>query len=108
MPATPPEELFAAIRAAPDADGPRLAYADWLEQAGQAERAEYVRASVRQDRMPTSLVPGYQAAGRRATDLHRAHHKTWLAERPALDGVRWVMHRGLPEHAWFDSYTTFH
>jgi uncharacterized protein (TIGR02996 family) len=108
MAATPPEELFAAIRAEPDADGPRLAYADRLEQAGQAERAEYVRLSVRQERMPTSLVPGYQAARRRMSDLHRTHQKAWLAERPALDGVRWVMHRGLPEHVWFDSYTAFH
>ena len=32
-----------AILAHPDDDGPRLVYADWLDEQGQAARAEFIR-----------------------------------------------------------------
>jgi len=35
--------LLAAIRAAPEDDAPRLVYADWLEEHGQPEWAEFIR-----------------------------------------------------------------
>lgn len=35
--------FLAAIRAAPDDDAPRLIYADWLDEHGQPERAEFIR-----------------------------------------------------------------
>jgi len=35
--------LLAAIRAAPGDDAPRLVYADWLDEHGQPERAEFIR-----------------------------------------------------------------
>src|SRR5262245_38829145 len=35
--------LLAAIREAPDDDAPRLVYADWLDEHGQPERAEFIR-----------------------------------------------------------------
>jgi uncharacterized protein (TIGR02996 family) len=35
--------FWAAIRAAPEDDGPRLVYADWLEEHGEADRAEFIR-----------------------------------------------------------------
>lgn len=35
--------LLAAIRLHPDEDVPRLAYADWLDEHGQPERAEFCR-----------------------------------------------------------------
>lgn len=38
--------LFAAIKDDPADDLPRLAYADWLEEAGQIERAEFIRVQV--------------------------------------------------------------
>jgi len=38
--------LLAAVLANPDDDLPRLVYADWLEENGQAERAEFIRTSV--------------------------------------------------------------
>jgi uncharacterized protein (TIGR02996 family) len=39
--------LLAAIRAEPDDDTVRLAYADWLEENGQPERADFIRCQVR-------------------------------------------------------------
>ena len=35
--------FLAAIRAHPADDLPRLVYADWLEEHGQSERAEFIR-----------------------------------------------------------------
>jgi uncharacterized protein (TIGR02996 family) len=40
---TDDQALLAAVLAAPDDDAPRLIYADWLDEHGQAERAEFIR-----------------------------------------------------------------
>lgn len=40
------EALLAAILAHPDADTPRLMYADWLDENGQGERAEFIRVQI--------------------------------------------------------------
>lgn len=40
--------LLAAIAANPDDDLPRLVYADWLDENGQPERAEFIRVSCRE------------------------------------------------------------
>ena len=37
------DALLAAILAAPEDDAPRLIYADWLEEHGQADRAAFIR-----------------------------------------------------------------
>lgn len=38
------EAFLAAIRAAPDDDLPRLVFADWLDEQGEGERAEFIRS----------------------------------------------------------------
>jgi len=43
------QAFLAAIRATPDDDLPRLAFADWLEEHGQAERAEWIRYMIPHD-----------------------------------------------------------
>lgn len=40
------DALYATVLAHPDADLPRLVLADWLEENGQEERAEFVRVQV--------------------------------------------------------------
>jgi uncharacterized protein (TIGR02996 family) len=40
---TEEDSLLAAIAAEPDDDTVRLAYADWLDEHGQSERAEFIR-----------------------------------------------------------------
>jgi uncharacterized protein (TIGR02996 family) len=37
------EGFLSGIRAEPDDDAPRLVFADWLEDQGDAERAEFIR-----------------------------------------------------------------
>lgn len=42
------DALLAAIRAHPDEDTPRLAYADWLDETGSPARARFVRRQIEQ------------------------------------------------------------
>jgi uncharacterized protein (TIGR02996 family) len=42
----PRQAFLEAICAAPDDDAPRLVYADWLEEHGDPERAEFIRAQI--------------------------------------------------------------
>ena len=41
------DALYRAILAHPDDDTPRLVYADWLEENGRAEEAEFIRVECR-------------------------------------------------------------
>ncbi len=45
------DALLAAIRAHPDEDTPRLAYADWLEENGDGKRAAFIRAEIEHYRL---------------------------------------------------------
>src|SRR5579884_2831930 len=49
------------ILANPDDDGPRLIYADWLEENGQPERAEFIRVQI-------ALASGRSGAGLEARE----------------------------------------
>jgi uncharacterized protein (TIGR02996 family) len=49
------EALLAAILREPDEDMPRLAFADWLDENGEPERAEFIRVQCRLARMPAPL-----------------------------------------------------
>jgi uncharacterized protein (TIGR02996 family) len=49
-------DFMVAICAAPDDDTPRLAFADWLEEQGEAERAEFIRVQVEIARQEQSNV----------------------------------------------------
>ncbi len=40
------ESFIRMILAHPDDDGPRLVYADWLEEEGEADRAEFIRIQI--------------------------------------------------------------
>src|SRR4051794_27217534 len=42
-----PEAFLGDIIEHPDDDAPRLVYADWLDENGNPERAEFIRAQVR-------------------------------------------------------------
>lgn len=47
----PREPFLAAICATPEDDGPRLIYSDWLEERGDAERAEFIRVQCKLARL---------------------------------------------------------
>ncbi|MBN9121098.1 MAG: TIGR02996 domain-containing protein [Planctomycetes bacterium] len=91
------DALLTAIGEHPEEDTPRLMYADWLEESGQSERADFVRTQVGVAR------PGLSAADRYPFVRKNVHYLTnfvpgWKAELPQLDGIAWGdFNRGLIE-----------
>jgi uncharacterized protein (TIGR02996 family) len=97
------DALLRAIGEHPEEDTPRLMYADWLDEHGQPERADFVRNQVELAR------PGLSAAERfplvKKNVYYLAHHvRGWKAELPRVDGVEWGdFNRGLIEEVQADS-----
>src|SRR5262249_19745392 len=77
--------LLRAIAAAPADDGPRLAFADWLQAHGEPERAEFIRVQC-------ELVGGQLAEQRqgplkrREKELLQTHKARWTASLLPLAG----------------------
>jgi uncharacterized protein (TIGR02996 family) len=65
------------IAASPDDDGPRLIYADWLDDHGEPERAEFIRAQCEAFRLPEG-DPRRHGLDQRAKELEEAHAQKWL------------------------------
>lgn len=102
---TPHEQgLLQAILAAPGEDAPRLIYADWCEENGDPERAEFIRVhceiaarfGVPIDGSP--VATGDRAADqdeirlrRRERELKDANYGRWLVP---VEGVVCNLHRG--------------
>jgi uncharacterized protein (TIGR02996 family) len=79
--------LLAAIRAAPDDDAPRLIYADWLDEHGQPERAEFIRVQCELARRKN------RALRRREAELLAEHHDAFVGHL-AVPGLRFRFERG--------------
>src|SRR5262245_10416046 len=90
--------FLAAIRDAPEDDLPRLVCADWLDENGQPDRAEFVRVQVELSR---GVSPRSRARDLlvRLRGLIRGHRGRWLGllashapdsvfERGFVEGVR--------------------
>jgi uncharacterized protein (TIGR02996 family) len=83
-----------------DDDTPRLVYADWLDEHGQPERAEFIRAQVELERLPMDS-PARPGLEERAEDLLTESEERWLAPVPA-QLLRWTWRRGFLETVEFD------
>jgi len=87
------EGFLRAIAEAPEDDTPRLVYADWLEEHGEGERAEFIRLQVESDRTDVYDPRSVEFADREAELLAR-HEKKWLTRlKPHL--AEWKFRRGL-------------
>ena len=84
------DALLAAIRAHPDEDTPRLIYADWLQENGHAERAEFIRLQC--------LPDADESQQMREAELEERNRAKWLTGLPQFVGARWDFRRGFPEH----------
>jgi uncharacterized protein (TIGR02996 family) len=85
------------ILASPDEDTPRLVYADWLEQQGDRDRAEFIRLQIAAARLsPQDPQRGPLSAA--AAALLQAHQAEWEQLPPEVAGVVRVgsFERGLP------------
>jgi uncharacterized protein (TIGR02996 family) len=90
------EALLAAIREAPDDDEPRRVYADWLEEHGQPERAEFIRIQLERWSLPEA-DPRHAELARREASLLRRHAGTWHHGVPRW-ASRQAYRRGLLTH----------
>jgi uncharacterized protein (TIGR02996 family) len=81
------EALLRAVCENPADDTPRLVYADWLQENGQPERAEYIRFECE--------FPDWTLSHPRARELVTRSRvfdpfmAQWEAELPQLGGVQW-------------------
>jgi uncharacterized protein (TIGR02996 family) len=89
------EALLRAIIEAPDDDGPRFTYADWLEKSGDSDRANFIRVQCALDKMPTQ-APERPALLAREKELLELHGWSW-AEECGTQISEWVYRRGFIE-----------
>ncbi len=100
------DALTAAVIASPADDLPRLVYADWCDENGQPERAEFIRvqcALARPDGLPADRLADLRIREQTLLDVHG---EAWLAPlrgrgeplfSPRTHGQ---FHRGFVETVW--------
>jgi uncharacterized protein (TIGR02996 family) len=92
--------LLRAVIDNPGEDLPRLVYADWLQENGQAERAEFVRVQVELAALPPEPVPVHGDESRpilaavarrlrRSTDPHYVARQVLRFRERALLSAHW-------------------
>jgi uncharacterized protein (TIGR02996 family) len=105
---TAPDTAFLrSILADPEDDAPRLVFADWLDEHGDADRAEFIRLQVRLARIDR-VNPDFLQLAERAEELKRIHHVEWVNQLPQFPEVNWeVFERGFISAVKFDSPDAF-
>jgi uncharacterized protein (TIGR02996 family) len=97
------DALLSAIIANPDEDTPRLVYADWLDENGQPERAEFIRVQIELESVELGS-PEHLALRRRQAIILSKHRDQWLRQLPrSLEAVRYHFRRGFAEIGEVDS-----
>ena len=77
----------------PADDAPRLVYADWLEENGQPERAEFIRVQIEHAGLDPDDFRRLPLA-ERARALQKEHGQRWCEGLPAWDDTSWWFKRG--------------
>jgi uncharacterized protein (TIGR02996 family) len=86
MPPPGYEPFLRAICADPEDDTVRLVYADWLDENGDPERAEFIRLQIAVPLQPKEFDPRYA----RAEELRKKNWDIWFGGLPKLEGIEWV------------------
>lgn len=81
------EAFLSAIREAPSDDAPRLIYADWLEEHGRTDRAEFIRVQCQIARA-SEAESERNLLLTRAESLLRTHWDEWVGPLRAIVGPR--------------------
>jgi uncharacterized protein (TIGR02996 family) len=100
------EALFATICASPDDDTPRLVLADWLEENGDPERAEFIRVQIALARGKPKPAKKVQL---REGELLAQNRARWKAELPEFPALRWSEYwsRGFVNCVSVENWATF-
>src|SRR5579884_1109764 len=86
------DDLLQAIIDNPDEDALRLAFADWLQDHGESERAEFIRVQIERVMRPNGDRRRPELE-RRETELLARHESAWV--KPIRDWVvSWTFQRG--------------
>ena len=95
---TQDDAFLASIIESPDDDDPRLIYADWLDEHGQTERAEFLRVQCELARLRKGKDGPWRAALKvKARDLFSGQRDAWVeALVRQFDRVPWLAHLGQP------------
>jgi uncharacterized protein (TIGR02996 family) len=88
------DSFLRTIRERPEDDGPRLVYADWLEEQGDP-RGEFIRIQCELARLPP-WDPRRPALEEREADLLAVHDCEWLGQ-PLSPIIDWTFRRGFVE-----------
>ena len=127
------DALLRAIRANPDEDTPRLMLADWLDENGEPERAEFIRLQCELARLTddSDSQPVYEflrdsdhvtrptadwaridagihrrvGVAARVDELLKRHGRAWTPKAPKGRRLSWAgFHRGFPHRVEFASF----
>src|SRR5882724_7795804 len=95
-------QFLGAILESPDDDGPRLVYADWLDERGDHDRAEFIRLQCELARMAAHDSRYMELRGRELA-LKEAHGWGWYREvfgqsPPRLQDWGDGFDRGFPDY----------
>src|SRR5262249_54909259 len=93
----------------PADDAPRLVYADWLEEQGRPEPAQFIRLQCALYRMSLAEQQVHFNWSARAKALWDRYRSEWLAELPQPPGVDWFteFRRGFPRRVAFAHVRAF-
>jgi uncharacterized protein (TIGR02996 family) len=86
-PTTDLPHLLAGCKASPLDDTPRLILADWLEDSGDTDRAEFVRLQLLPDYFEDGWTPGSAASQARERRLLKKRVRDWVGGR--FSGAGW-------------------
>jgi uncharacterized protein (TIGR02996 family) len=91
----------------PDDDGPRLVYADWLDEQGDP-LGEIIRLECERARLPLSDTAGRRMLTERADAIDAQNESRSMVELPPLEGVTWLrFSRGFADTIVIDTATRF-
>lgn len=93
----PTEEAFLqAIREHPEDDLPRLVFADWLDEQGRSQRAEFVRVQCELATL-SDTDPRRRNLQSRSDELEAAHRHEWIGPLQDLSSCSVTFRRGFAD-----------
>jgi uncharacterized protein (TIGR02996 family) len=99
------ESLLAAIYANPKDDTVRLAFADWLDEHGEAERAEFIRIQIERARVTDNNLR-LAELWKRKEALLGEYSLAWLGDLiKVAPADAWSFYRGFPDALIINSAT---
>jgi uncharacterized protein (TIGR02996 family) len=98
------DAFLQSICQSPDDDAPRLIFADWLDENGDPDRAEFIRIQCRLEHTLEDADDRPDLEERAAAQLER-HRDAWVAPLKGKVDWLWQFQRGFPAHVSVSAQT---